>query len=62
MQLEAVADDLGLAIFAVHARREVALLNGAAIGVTFGALQEKLGAFAAAKAADCSGITSHFLS
>jgi len=60
--LEAVAHDLGLTIFAVHARRKVALLDWAAVGVTSGALQEELGAFATAKAADCSGVTSHFFS
>jgi len=60
MQLEAVAYDLGLAVLAVHAGRKVALLQGATVGKAFGALQKKLGAFATAKAADCSGITCHF--
>jgi hypothetical protein len=62
MQLEAVAHDLGLAVLAVLARGEVALLDRATISVALGALQKELGAFATAKAADCSGITSHFFS
>jgi hypothetical protein len=60
MQLQAVAYDFGLAIFTVHARRKVALLNRAAVRETLGALQKKFGAFAAAKAADWSCITCHF--
>jgi hypothetical protein len=60
MQLQAVAHDLGFAILAVLAGREVALLDRATVGSALGALQKKLGAFATAKAADCSGITSHF--
>jgi len=60
MQLQAVADDLGLAVLAVLTGRKVALLEGATVGGALGALQKKLGAFATAKAADCSGITSHF--
>ena len=62
VQLEAVTNDLSLAVFAVHAGREVALLNRATVGKALGALQKKLGAFATAKAADCSCITSHFFS
>jgi hypothetical protein len=62
VQLQAVAHDLGLAVFAVLAGSKVTLLQRAAVRQTFGALQKKLGAFATAKAADCSGITSHFFS
>ena len=51
-QLQAVADDLGLAVLAVLAGRKVALLNGAIVGEAFGALQKELRAFATAKAAD----------
>jgi hypothetical protein len=60
VQLEAVADDLGLAVLAVLAGGKVALLNRATIREALGALQKKLGAFATAKAADWSGITCHF--
>src|SRR6185437_6473872 len=56
-QLQAIADDLRLAVAAMLAGSEVALLNRALVGKTLGALQEKLHAFATAKAADRSGIT-----
>ena len=62
VQLQAVANDLRLAVFAVLAGRKVALLNRATVRCTFGALQKELGAFATAKAAYCSGITCHFFS
>ena len=62
MQLQAIAHDLGLAVLAVLAGRKVALLQRATVGGALGALQKKLGAFATAKAADCSGITCHFFS
>src|ERR1700722_9272080 len=42
-------------------RGEVALLNGALLGEALGSLEEKFRAVAAAKAADGSGITCHFL-
>jgi hypothetical protein len=60
VQLQAVAHNLGLAILAVHARGEIALLNGAAVREALGTLQKKLGAFATAKAADWSCVTCHF--
>jgi len=61
MQLQAVAYDLGPAILAVLAGRKIALLQGATVGGALGALQKEFGCLATAKAADCSGITSHFL-
>jgi hypothetical protein len=62
VQLQAVADDFGLPVFTVLAGRKVALLDGATIRGAFRALQEELGAFAAAKATNWSGITCHFFS
>jgi len=61
-ELQAVAYDLGLAGLAVLAWGEVALLNGALVGEALRALEEKLYAVAAAKAADGSCITCHFKS
>jgi hypothetical protein len=60
--LQAVAYDLSPAVLAMLAGRKVALLDGATIRGTLGTFQKKLGAFAAAKAADCSGVTCHFFS
>jgi hypothetical protein len=54
--------DLRLAVAAMLAGGEIALLDGALVRKTLGALQKKLGAFTAAKAADCSGITCQFFS
>ena len=59
-KLQAVANDLGLTVAAMLAGGKVALLDRALVGKTFGALQEKLHAFATAKAADWSGITCQF--
>ena len=62
VQLQAVANNLGLAVLAVHAGRKVAFLQGATVGSAFCALQKKFGSLATAEAADCSGITCHFFS
>ncbi len=62
VQLQAVAHNFGLAVFAVLAGSKIALFNWTAIGGAFGALQKELGAFATAKAADGSCITCHFFS
>src|ERR1700761_5267118 len=61
-QLQTVADDLHLAIAAMLAGGEVALVHRTLLGVALGALQKKLHAFATAKATDCSGITCHLCS
>src|SRR5438874_7792908 len=61
-QLQAVANDFGLAIFAVLAGSEVTLFHRALFTKTLGALEKKLHAFAAAKAANGTGITSHLFS
>ena len=56
-KLQAVADDLGLTVFAVLAGSEVALLDRTLVGETLCAFEEQLHAFAAAKAAYCVFIT-----
>jgi hypothetical protein len=61
-KLQAIAYDLRLAIAAMLARGKIALLDRALVRKTLGALQKKLGAFAAAKAADRSSITCQFFS
>jgi hypothetical protein len=62
MQLQAIAHYLGLAVLAVLAGREVALLQRATVRGTFGTLQKEFGCLSTAEAADCSGITCHFFS
>ncbi len=47
-QLQAVANNLGLAVFPMLSGSEVALLDGALIAETFGAFEEQLHALAAA--------------
>src|SRR5579864_4340576 len=58
-QLQAVANNLGLAVLAMLARSEVALLHGALVSKTLGPFQEQFHAFATAKAAYCTFITCH---
>ena len=58
-QLQAVADDLRLAQLAVLARRQVALLDRALLGVAALSLEEELHAFAPAEPTNRSGITCH---
>jgi len=60
--LQTISHNLGFAVLAVLAGRKVALLKRATVRGAFGTLQKELGAFATAKAAYCSGITSHFFS
>jgi hypothetical protein len=55
--LQAVSDDFGLAVFAVLARRKVALLNRTLIAETFRAFEEKLNPLATAQTAYCIFIT-----
>ena len=52
-KLQAVSDDLRLAVLAVLAGSEVALFDGALVAEALCPLEEQLHAFAAAKAADC---------
>ena len=61
-QLQAVAYDLGLAALAMLAGSEIALLERALVAETLGAFEEKLGAFATAKAAYGAGVTCHCFS
>src|SRR5580700_35175 len=56
-QLQAVANDLGLAVFPVLSGSEVALLDGALIAETFRAFEEQLHALTAAQTTDWIGIT-----
>src|SRR5581483_3749721 len=56
-QLQAVADDFGLAVFTVLAGREVTLLDRTFIAETFRPLEEQLHALAAAQTAYCIFIT-----
>src|SRR5208282_4259013 len=44
MQLQAIAHDLGFAVFAVLTRRKIALLQRAAVRGALGAFQKQLGA------------------
>ena len=60
-QLQTVADDLGLAVFAMLSGREVALLDRAFLTETLCALEEQLHALTAAKTTYCTGITCHLL-
>jgi len=59
-KLQAVANDLGFTIAAMLAGGEITLLDRALVGEALGPFQEKLHAFATAKAADRSGITCQF--
>ncbi len=52
-KLQAVADDLGLAILTVLAGSEIALLDRTFVRKALSALEEQLHAFATAKAAYC---------
>src|SRR6266550_4751983 len=61
-QLQAVTHNLGLAVFTVLAGGEVALLHRTLVGKTLGAFQEKLHAFATAKAADRTFISCQLIS
>ena len=61
-QLQAVAHDLRLPVFAVLSGSVVTLFDGALVGETLCALQEELHAFATAKAAHCIFISSQVFS
>src|SRR5262245_49254983 len=61
-QLQAVADQLGLAQLAVLPRRQVALLDGALLRVAALSLEEKLHPFAPAQPADRTDVTCHVVS
>src|SRR5581483_1804773 len=61
-KLQAIADDLRLAVFTVLAGGEVALLHRAFVGKALRALEEQLHALAAAKAAYCVLISCQFAS
>jgi hypothetical protein len=56
-QLQAVADNLGLAVLAMLARSKIPLLDGTLIAEALGAFEEQLHALAAAETADGIGIT-----
>ena len=56
-QLQAVANNLGLAVFPVLSGSEVALLDGTLIAETLCAFEEQLHSLAAAQTADWIGIT-----
>src|SRR5208283_1920604 len=60
-QLQAVANNLGLPVFSMLSRSEVALLDGTLIAKAFCAFEEQLHALAAAQTADCLGITSQVI-
>src|SRR5262249_13949609 len=59
-ELKPVAHDFGFAILAMLAGSKIAFFHRALIGKTFRALEEQLHAFATAKAADCTFISSQF--
>ncbi len=61
-KLQAVAHDFRLAVLAMLARSEVALLDGTFIAEAFGAFEEQLHALAAAETADGIGITGQVAS
>ena len=61
-KLQTVADDLGLAVFAVLAGREVALFDRTLIGETLLPFEEQLHSIAAAKTAYCVSVTCQVLS
>src|SRR5712671_284255 len=59
-ELQAVADNFGLAVLAMLAGSEVALFHRALVSKTLGPFQKQFHAFATAKAADCTFISCHF--
>src|SRR5207248_10326834 len=61
-ELQAVANNLGLAIFTVLSRSEIALLDGTLIGKTFCPFEEQLHALAAAQTTYRTFITCQFSS
>src|SRR5579872_48551 len=61
-QLQAVADDLRLAVFTVLTGGKVTLLDGALVAETASAFEEQLHAFATAKATDRISVSGHLLS